>query len=71
MASVNGVLSPPPLSESANSPSSLLAKRKRDDTIEVENIPNGTAESEGAGLPAESAEDSRTLIRDLVDVLKV
>ncbi len=66
MASVNGVLSPPSHSESASSSISLLAKRKRDDTIEVQN----GLDPKNVVLSGISKEESHALIRDLIDVLK-
>jgi hypothetical protein len=67
MASPNGVLSPPARSELAPSSISLLAKRKRDDAIDVQ---NGAFESKSITPPGRSKEDSQALIRDLIDVLK-
>lgn len=67
MASANGMLSPPVLSESASSSVSLSAKRKRDDAIDVQ---NGDPESTTPVLSGISKEDSQALIRDLIDVLK-
>jgi len=67
MASPNGVLSPPAPSELATSSISLLAKRKRDDAIDVQ---NGAFESKSIATPGMLKEDSQALIRDLIDVLK-
>lgn len=67
MASPNGVLSPPAPSELASSSISLLAKRKRDDAIDVQ---NSAFESKSIDPPGISKEDSQALIRDLIDVLK-
>ncbi|EPQ66206.1 Bgt-3803 [Blumeria graminis f. sp. tritici] len=59
---MNGVLSPPLISEPATTSINLSSKRKRDDNI---------LDSENAALPAMSTAESLTLITDLVDVLKV
>ncbi|TVY68835.1 hypothetical protein LSUE1_G008930 [Lachnellula suecica] len=76
MATVNGVLSPPPQPsaspfDGANNDALLLsAKRKREESTEAQNNVNGVAESESPAQTAASIEESQSLVRDLVDVLK-
>ncbi|TVY24667.1 hypothetical protein LHYA1_G006872 [Lachnellula hyalina] len=76
MASVNGVLSPPPQQAEAEtlSPNNeailLSAKRKRDESIEAQNNVNSVSDSKDIGQMALSIEESQSLVRDLVDVLK-
>jgi hypothetical protein len=74
MASVNGVLSPPPQQTetlSANNDAILLsAKRKREESIEAQNNVNGLSDSKDSEQTAPSIEESQSLVRDLVDVLK-
>jgi hypothetical protein len=70
MASLNGVLSPPPLFEALNSSMNLSAKRKRDDSMEAPNPANGTPDPKTTTLSEPSIEESQALVRDLIDVLK-
>ncbi|TVY57589.1 hypothetical protein LCER1_G001690 [Lachnellula cervina] len=77
MASVNGVLSPPPQQQpesenlSSNTEAILLsAKRKRDESIEAQNPVNSVSDSKNIDQTAPSIEESQSLVRDLVDVLK-
>lgn len=77
MASVNGVLSPPPQQQpesenlSPNTEAILLsAKRKRDESIEAQNPVNSVSDSKNIDQTAPSIEESQSLVRDLVDVLK-
>lgn len=75
MATVNGVLSPPPQQtsfESANNDAiTLSAKRKRDaESIEVQPNVNGSSDSKEPEPVALSLEESQSLVQDLVDVLK-
>jgi hypothetical protein len=69
MASINGVLSPPSHSDYGNVSLSLSAKRKRADSIEVQNHING--DSKGAESSQGTLEDSRAQVKDLIDVLKM
>lgn len=74
MASFNGVPSPP-LQQAdtltAHDDAILLsAKRKRDESIEAQSIVNGTTDSKDSEQTAPSAEESQSLVQDLVDVLK-
>ncbi|KAK2629012.1 hypothetical protein QTJ16_002115 [Diplocarpon rosae] len=66
MSSMNGALSSAPPADFSNYNSSLSAKRKRDDTIDG----NGVSKPNSLEAPGQSAEASRALIRDLIDVLK-
>jgi hypothetical protein len=70
MASVNGALSPPSHSESTTTPITHSVKRKRDESDEIQNITNGTADDEEAAQTGESLEEAQSLVRDLIDVLK-
>jgi hypothetical protein len=70
MASVNGALSPPSQSESTDTPITHSAKRKRDESNEIQNITNGTADDEEADQTGVSLEEAQNLVRDLIDVLK-
>jgi hypothetical protein len=63
MASANGTLGVPSLSESAESSSISSIKRKRDDG--TDGSTNGLSNSH------ESFEESQALVRDLIDVLKL
>lgn len=65
MASTTGAVSPPSHPDPTNS-STLLAKRKRDDTTDLYHHLNGAHASKSA----EPAMDSQSLIQDLVEVLK-
>lgn len=67
MSSANGVLSPPLHSESSISPSLQPAKRKRDDASEL--LTNGIANSNSESTEHTVAA-SKSLVRDLIDVLK-
>lgn len=69
MASMNGVLSPPP--QQLNDNLSLSAKRKReDDTIEAQPKINGRTTSPNNNLSDADIQSNRLLVRDLLDVLK-
>ena len=71
MASVNGTLSPLPHPDPADSSFSLSAKRKRDDSVEIQHQASAINDFKyAAGTTSASVEDQRSLIRDLVDVLK-
>lgn len=64
MDSTNGVLTPPVQNETADS--ITPSKRKRDDSIGVEEHVNGIATERNGTSP----EESQKLVRDLIDVLK-
>lgn len=70
MASLNGVLSLPPLFEAPNSAMTLSAKRKRDDSFEAQNTANGTPDPKSLKTSEASIEESQESVRDLIDVLK-
>ncbi|TVY41889.1 hypothetical protein LOCC1_G005126 [Lachnellula occidentalis] len=76
MASVNGVLSPPPQQpENETLPTNneailLSAKRKRDESIEAQNNVNSFVDLKDSNQTALSIQESQSLVRDLVDVLK-
>ncbi|KAI1006389.1 hypothetical protein K3495_g1835 [Podosphaera aphanis] len=61
MSLMNGILSPPPISDPTTTTINLSSKRKRE-----ENIPD----LENTTLPELSPEESQALITDLIDVLK-
>jgi hypothetical protein len=65
MASIPGAESPRSRSDSIT-PSTLSAKRKRDDSLDVHGQVNGVRESKSE-VPAQ---DPQSLIQDLLDVLK-
>lgn len=65
MASITGALSPSSHSDPTNT-STLSAKRKRDDTVDLHNHLNGVHESKSKEITA----DPQSLIQDLIDVLK-
>lgn len=67
MALANGVLSPHLQPEPPASPPTQSAKRKRDDGAEIHT--NGIADANGESA-GRSAADSKSLICDLIDVLK-
>jgi hypothetical protein len=74
MASVNGVLSPTPQQsdfQGANNDAiTLSAKRKREESTDAQITANGTSDSKSPEQIAASIEQNRSLVRDLVDVLK-
>jgi hypothetical protein len=70
MASVNGALSPLSQSESTDTPITHSVKRKRDESNEIQNITNGTADDEEAAQTGVSPEEVQNLVCDLIDVLK-
>jgi hypothetical protein len=65
MASIPGAESPRSRSDSST-PSTFSAKRKRDDSLDVHNHVNGVHDAKSE----DAAQDSQSLIQDLVDVLK-
>ncbi|KUJ14651.1 uncharacterized protein LY89DRAFT_783748 [Mollisia scopiformis] len=67
MASANGVLSVPIPAEPPTSPSTQSAKRKREDA--AESLANGVADSNSEST-GDSFAASKSMIRDLIDVLK-
>jgi hypothetical protein len=71
MASANGVLSPLVHTDSTDPSVTPSAKRKRDDSVEVENHVNSITDSKNGETAGPSAEESQELIRDLIDVLKM
>lgn len=70
MSSSNEGLSPAPPADSSNSTPSLPAKRKRDETLDGSGNTHGVSDSKLPGLPPQTAEASRAMIRDLIDVMK-
>ncbi|RDL31869.1 Uncharacterized protein BP5553_09271 [Venustampulla echinocandica] len=72
MASVNGILGPPSHMEPANDSITLSAKRKRDESEGDHQINSGIASqtSQTSQPTGASTEETQSLIRDLVDVLK-
>lgn len=64
MASIAGPESPQSRTDSTT-PSTVSAKRKRDDSLDTHNHVNGAHESKSE----DTAQDSQSLIQDLVDVL--
>jgi hypothetical protein len=64
MASIAGAESPRSHSDSST-PSTLSVKRKRDDSLDTHYRVNGIHESKSE----DAAQDSQSLIRDLIDVL--
>ncbi|RKF73668.1 hypothetical protein GcM1_243125 [Golovinomyces cichoracearum] len=61
MASMNGVLSPPPIIDTVTSSMNLSSKRKREDNV---------LDSESVAPPQMSLAESQALIIDLIDILK-
>ncbi|KAJ5046551.1 uncharacterized protein L3040_003791 [Drepanopeziza brunnea f. sp. 'multigermtubi'] len=70
MSSANGLLSSALAAGSSNATPLLSAKRKRDDALDGQNDTNEVPKSMSSGLQKPSAEASRALIRDLIDVMK-
>ena len=68
---INGVLSPPAQQDTNNDSITLSAKRKRDDINDANHHANSLINVKGAEpSTATSIEDTQTIIRDLVAVLK-
>ncbi|KAH6677391.1 hypothetical protein B0J14DRAFT_535867 [Halenospora varia] len=70
MASVNGILSPPPPHGPADDALTHSAKRKRDDSIEGHDQRNGSVDPKGTETADSPNESAQASIRDLIDVLK-
>jgi len=74
MASVNGLFSLTPQQsdfQGANNDAiTLSAKRKREESTDAQNTANGNSDAKSPQQTAASIEENRSLVRDLVDVLK-